>query len=200
MENKGPKKEKGRRPLIGEPAESARKVPEGFGESLKRMWSQRAHFTRLTAEHEWLARWVGKWRLHADYDFAGYGPTFQTSGRARACLINDGRMLRLDTRARVFGRPFRMTFLTGYDTVASAFQTTAYMSTNNGFVVLEGSYDDTTETLREFGEISNAMFRKRHDIAFHRRLTETGAEVKAFLPDLEGKFFEYFHCEMERLK
>jgi hypothetical protein len=164
-----------------------------------RLWQQRDQYMRRGFGHEILERLVGVWDLSAEFDFAGYGPNVTTKGRVASQMVMDGRFLQSRLSCRIMGLPFHQLSFTGFDSVIDKFQTAILTSTNNGIAYLEGDWDPMRETLREFGEISNAMFRSRHDIGMHRTFVRDGfVKVRISVPNMEGKFVEYLTADLKR--
>lgn len=166
---------------------------------LQRLWQQRELFTRPAPEHEVLKRMEGTWDLTADFDFAGYGPSFHAEGVMTGRLFMGGRFLECHLQCTFAGQSYEQVSWTGFDGVTSKFQTTIIMASNNGMACLEGDWDPKTETIRDYGEISNAMFRTRHDIAMHRKFVKDGhLKIRISVPDMEGKFFDYCTSDLKR--
>ncbi len=182
-------------------ADDPRQLDPALQADLKKMWLQRAQYVALREEHALLERFTGDWKLLASFDFGGYGPNFTAEGELKATMINGGRILQSDIDCSFSGMVMTSRILTGFDNVTQKFQSVGYLSDNNGFIVTEGDYDLEEETIKEFGEISNPMFRARHDLGLHRKLVEDNRqEIIMKVPDMEGSFFDYLHCEMERIQ
>jgi hypothetical protein len=184
---------------------SASPAPERLGRprsaaDLLRMWTQREEYTSMTPQHAVLARLAGRWKVTADFDFGGYGPNFHARGEQVSRLIFDGRYLETSMHIHFAGMKYESLSFTGFDNVTAKFQTVLFDRNTNGMAILEGGWEEATESIREFGEISNPMFRTRHDLALHRKLIgDDKVKVRLSVPDNEGKFFDYLAADLRRI-
>jgi len=176
--------------------------PPGYPKiDLQRMWAQREQFVQLAPQHQVLARLAGVWKVKTNFDFGGYGPNFSAEGRQISTLIHNGRFLESRLQVQFAGHEYSSFSVTGFDTVVGKFQTVIFDTDTNGMANLEGDWEEATESIREFGEISNPMFRTRHDIALHRKFSNPDkVKIRVSVPDMEGKFFDYLVADLTREK
>jgi len=181
-------------------SEDGPKTKPSSAADFQRLWAQREHYTQLTKEHEILTRLVGRWKVKTDFDFGGYGPNFQAVGEQTSRLIFDGRFLESSMAVKFAGHEYESLSFTGFDNVIGKFQTVLFDRNTNGMAIVEGTWEEATESIREWGEISNPMFRARHDIALYRKFAGPDkVKVRISIPDLEGKFFDYLTADLERI-
>lgn len=189
---------------LNQPEDAGRGNPVGSPlplNDLQRLWMQRAQYTQLAPGHEVLGRMVGEWKVKADFDFGGYGPNFQGIGKQTSRMIFNGRFLETRLRVEFAGQVYESLSHTGFDTVIGKFQTVLFDAGTNGMAMLEGDWDEDSQSIREWGEISNPMFRTRHDLALHRRLVSNNRiKVRISVPDMEGKMFDYLTATLQRIE
>lgn len=173
------------------------RTPPSFGEhvgrgpdsdQLRRMWKQYELYTRQTIVHKELARFLGEWEVEMDFDIDGYGPNFTLMGTCHCTPLFDGRFVQMLLEASSDAFPlYQALFIIGFDNVIE--KTTCVMLENsqNGMLITEGQWNPERSEIVDWGEMSNPMFRKRHDVSL-RWVFESEEEISltSSVPDFEG--------------
>lgn len=181
----------------GPPARpAARRLPTA---EVKRMWQQFREYTELTEEHRVLAGMAGRWRVLVDFDMLGYGPNFAAKGTASGHSLFGGRFVQLQIRARSAMGTYTALVNYGFDNVTGHTFCTMMESMQNGTMVTEGFWDGENRCFREWGEFSNPMFRKRHEVGCTWSLPSPQAMTfEMQVPDGEGRLITSMVAEFRR--
>lgn len=185
------------------------RTPPSFGEhvgrdpssdELRRMWKQFELYTRKTIVHRELARFLGEWEIELDFDIDGYGPNFTMTGKATGTPLFGGRFIQLSIEASSEAFPdYQALFILGYDNVIEKTMCVMLESSQNGMLLTEGQWNPERHEIVDWGEMSNAMFRKRHDVSL-RWVFESDEEVTltSSVPDFEGNMTQNLRARFVR--
>jgi hypothetical protein len=166
---------------------------------LKALWKQFHAVAAVAPEHARLRDFMGNWELDGTFDMCGYGPNFHAKGLMTSQLIFDGRFLQIRWEIKSQLANWELAIMVGYDTVIQKYVLTLIESLHNGIMIGEGDWYPADSSIRFWGEISNPMFKTRHDCqAIFRVMDEEEFVFEMHVPDREGKFIESAHLIMRR--
>jgi len=185
------------------------RTPPSFGEhvgrdpssdELRRMWKQFELYTRKTIVHKELARFLGEWEVEMDFDMDGYGPNFTMEGKAVGTSLFGGRFVQIAIEANSEAFPlYEALFIIGFDNVIDKTMCVMLENSQNGMLLTEGQWNPERHEIVDWGEMSNAMFRKRHDVSL-RWGFESDDEITltSSVPDFEGNMTQNLRARFLR--
>ena len=103
-------------------------------------------------EHEEFEEMVGRWKAEVKDYFSNPDEPVESQGTATFTLVLGGRFLKQEFRGECYGKPFEGMGLCGYCKAKKKYVSIWLDSTWTGILVMEGDYDDETDTLVETGE------------------------------------------------
>ncbi len=104
------------------------------------------------APHKVLSSMVGNWKYTSkSWESADAKPQ-EGSGTSKFKMILGGRFLQHDTKGNAMGMPFEGIGITGYDNIKGKYDTLWFDSMGTGIARGIGTFDSTTQTLKDTGE------------------------------------------------
>jgi len=168
-------------------------------EELRRLWRQFRQTAAKTKSHDRIVRLVGNWSMQGEFDACGYGPHYDCQGSVVGTPVFSGRFVQLEWAITSALDSWTLRFLLGYDPIIDKYTTIMIESLHNGMMVGEAEWREEDQTLRFWGEISNPMFRTRHDCLMVFQFEDDDSVVVTMnVPDREGKFQETSRFELTR--
>ena len=168
-------------------------------DELRRLWRQFNQTAAKTKNHDRIARLVGRWSMEGEFDACGYGPHYDCDGSVVGTPVFSGRFVQLDWAINSALDSWNLRFLFGYDPIMEKYTAIMIESLHNGMMVSEAEWREEDQTLRFWGEISNPMFRTRHDcLMIFQFEDEDSVLITMNVPDREGKFQETSRFELSR--
>ncbi len=110
-----------------------------------------AESIKLAPEHAQLKKHVGKWTTETKSHFEDPSKATISKGTATFKLVMGGRYLQQTIKGEMFGMQFRGRGLTGYDKAKKKYVGTWIDNMSTGISTTEGTYDEKTKTMTEFG-------------------------------------------------
>jgi len=111
----------------------------------------------VTANHEFLKRYVGVWDAKTTMWMAPGQPPTTTQNTYETSLILGGRYLLLKFKGTMMGQPFEGLQIIGYDNLAKKYATFWIDNTSTSFFLTTGTLDAAKKVLTESGEWADAM-------------------------------------------
>lgn len=121
---------------------------EGMNEEMMKAWQE---YMTPGAMHELLAKSVGEWKTEIKSWMDPNMPPTVTEGYSICESILGGRFFRTKETASFMGMPFEGSALTGYDNATKKFFNYWVDNMSTGGILLEGSYDEATQTFTYSG-------------------------------------------------
>lgn len=100
----------------------------------------------VTADHEALAYFAGRWKVEAKMWAVPGAPPTESVNTNLGEVIMGGRYVRLTYKGEMMGQTFEGLQISGYDNIAKVYQTFWIDNTSTSFYILKGTYDAAKKT------------------------------------------------------
>jgi len=100
----------------------------------------------VTADHEALKYFAGRWRVEGKMWAAPGAPPTESVNTNEGEMILGGRYVRLVYKGEMMGQPFEGHQISGYDNIEKAYKTFWIDNSSTSFYLLTGKYDATKKT------------------------------------------------------
>lgn len=131
-------------------AEDAPKMNPVQAEMMKAMEKAAA----VGPEHKRLAAMAGKWKYKSKWWESGDAKPHESGGTSTMKMILGGRYLQHETSGNAMGMKFQGLGLLGFDNVKGEYQSVWLDNMGTGIMQATGSFDESTQTLKESGEFT----------------------------------------------
>jgi hypothetical protein len=111
----------------------------------------------VTANHEFLKRYIGTWDAKTTMWMAPGQPPETTQNTYETSLILGGRYLLLKFKGTMMGQPFEGLQIIGYDNIAKKYETLWIDNTSTSFFLTTGTLDAAKKVLTEGGDWADPM-------------------------------------------
>lgn len=156
-------------------------------------------------KHKILENLVGSWDYKISFWMSSQAPAQESIGTSENKLIFDGRFLETTSHSvmKMDNKdiPFEGRGLVGFDNIKQEFNSIWIDSMSTGMAISKGTYDETTKTIKESGEMSCPM--KGAQISFRSELKFIDADnysYSQFTLDETGKEFKAMEIAFVRKK
>lgn len=110
-----------------------------------------AESRKLAPEHAYLKKHLGKWTAEMKSFYTNPDKPTVSKGTAAFTAVYGGRYLQQIFKGEYAGTPFEGRGVTGFDKAKKKFVSTWIDSIETGIASMEGTYDEKTKTMTEFG-------------------------------------------------
>lgn len=151
-------------------------------------------------EHQWLAKFVGRWETNSKGSMGPDSPPIECSGTIESRMIGDFWVVS-EMQSTVMGRPMRGLQTIGYDTSKQKFVGTWVDSIMNHLWIYEGTLDEGGDKLTLEAEGPNFMAegkRTKFRDTFEFKTDNSLVVTSSMLGD-DGKWITFMTGESERL-
>lgn len=124
-----------------EPAEDPAAAPAAEGKPGNEdamMATRFAKAAKLTAQHEWLATFVGKWKLVSTYTIMPSKPKVESTGSSEFKMLMDGRFLVESRDANGGAGPFKGMGVIGFNSITGKAERVWFDTSSTAMVKSEG--------------------------------------------------------------
>ncbi|OGD17789.1 MAG: hypothetical protein A2V76_09035 [Candidatus Aminicenantes bacterium RBG_16_63_14] len=111
----------------------------------------------VTADHEALKFFTGRWKVEAKMWAAPGAPPTESVNTNEGEMILGGRYVRLAYKGEMMGQPFEGLQITGYDNIEKAYKTLWIDNSSTSFYLLTGKYDAAKKTYTFTGRWTDPM-------------------------------------------
>lgn len=137
-------------------------------------------------QHERLKEMVGDWKTEVK-QWDGPGEPTVSHGTSSCRMIMDGRYLEEKVTGEAGGQPYEGRSFAGYDNIKQKYVSTWIDSMSTGIMMMEGTYDEKTETFEWSGEMlvpGGASMKMRMT---DKRISKDKRYMEAFMVGPDGK-------------
>lgn len=150
--------------------------------------------------HKMMASWDGAWEMDITHWMEPGAEGAKSTATCETKTIMGGRYSESKHNGNFFGAPFEGLSLMGYDNGKKEFVSTWIDNMGTGIMIMTGTYDAATKTIKMKGTATDPMTGK--DVAMRETLqiVDDNTQVMEMYSEVDGKEFKNMSIAMKRKK